>query len=633
MNGLPDDPTNVLGTGIKYQVKCPDPNNPNHDDRGHVIIARITQNTDEDGVEYAQKPVQYSDPVSVYTPLDTENQLEILFKGNGDRPQDGDKIFVDTDASYITVEWHYDDNGDGIPDSENPVSTADYYIVWETQDKGHTFIAVVKQIKKADGTDYPEGEAPTVVTKPIKVHGYLPGEYVPLDENEELAPTIPNKQKLENGDEIKIETDATDVIVKWYYDDNEDGTPDDLTKPIGEGKTYTLKCPDQNDPTHDDRDHKIIAVIEQKYDEFGDNYPIEDRPTVYSKTVTNIIPTHTHSFTYTANGATITAKCNTAKCPITTGLTLELVAPTGSMVYDGNARVATLKAGYNTEVFENATIKYFQGNKEVTTCVAAGTYVAKVTIGTATAQLSFVIENWTEKDAAHTEVEAEIVGVSKDENVHLKVDVKTTINAQTSQTDYEKIQKLLANNESISKVYDVKLIRTVNGESKEIQPSEIKEGTTLIVTMDIPTELVGKDFRILHIHSVDDAEFINNYTVSGNKVSFSITRLSEFAFVVAKVNTNHGFCVGWVLFIFVIFEALLLLAYVPQVLRKLGLENKQELLQNIGVFTAIALMVFGIVAIIADGCAISIISYSLAMGIGLCHLVFVVLKIRKPKTN
>ena len=111
----------------------------------------------------------------------------------------------------------------------------------------------------------------------------------------------------------------------------------------------------------------------------GDPFPVTRDVTLYAQWQ----PTHTHSFTYTANGATITASC-TAGCDITTGLTLTVSAPEGNPVYDGaTSYPATLNDDYNTTAFPGTyTVSYtrdgaaFTGNP-----TEAGTYVASVTAG------------------------------------------------------------------------------------------------------------------------------------------------------------------------------------------------------------------------------------------------------------
>ena len=102
-------------------------------------------------------------------------------------------------------------------------------------------------------------------------------------------------------------------------------------------------------------------------------------------------PSHTHSFSYAANGATITASCGTG-CDITTGLTMTISAPT-SLTYDGKAKAAALSADYNTTAFPGTyTIAYYKGKTALTGAPTdAGTYTAKVTVEGKTASVNYEI--------------------------------------------------------------------------------------------------------------------------------------------------------------------------------------------------------------------------------------------------
>ena len=106
-------------------------------------------------------------------------------------------------------------------------------------------------------------------------------------------------------------------------------------------------------------------------------------------------PAHDHNFTYSADGATITAACTTG-CDITEGLTMTISAPT-ALTYDGTAKEASLSTGYNTTAFPGTyTIEYYNGTTKLDSApVNAGTYTAKVTAGTgdvaATASVDFTI--------------------------------------------------------------------------------------------------------------------------------------------------------------------------------------------------------------------------------------------------
>ena len=101
---------------------------------------------------------------------------------------------------------------------------------------------------------------------------------------------------------------------------------------------------------------------------------------------------HSHAFTYTAEGNTITAECTgEGTCKITEGLTMTISA--SDATYDGAAHGAELSTDYNTTAFPgNYTIEYYMGETAVNgTPVEAGDYTAKVTVGDATASVDYKI--------------------------------------------------------------------------------------------------------------------------------------------------------------------------------------------------------------------------------------------------
>lgn len=119
-------------------------------------------------------------------------------------------------------------------------------------------------------------------------------------------------------------------------------------------------------------------------------------------------------------------------------------------------------------------------------------------------------------------------------DVVLKVEVRTDVKSESSHEDYSKaVAAVIDQNDKIAAVYDVKLVRTINGVEEEIQPSDIKEGMIIVVEMAIPKEVKGKDFKILHIHSEEDIEFVE-YTIEDGNIYVHVDRLSQFAFVNAK---------------------------------------------------------------------------------------------------
>ncbi|MBE6134035.1 MAG: hypothetical protein E7178_05145 [Erysipelotrichaceae bacterium] len=280
-----------------------------------------------------------------------------------------------------------------------------------------------------------------------------------------------------------------------------------------------------------------------------DNYNIVEHVDVTVEVVD-----HEHAWTYTANDGSITAVCGNPECPVTTGLTLTLEAPSGQLYYDGEAKLAVLKAGYSEEAFPNIVVKYFQGTTEVNECVNVGKYTAKVTFGNATAEVSFEILGKTIVDPTQSAASVEIDDAVVPENITLRVEVRTDVVEKDIAEDYAKIQAKLEQNEQISKVYDVKLIQTTGGIEKEIQPSDIQPGLKITVKMAIPEGIDIAKSRILHIHNVNDMEFVTDYKVEGNDIVFEIDRLSQFAFI-NKVETGLP---GWAIALIVIGGLLLL---------------------------------------------------------------------------
>ena len=265
---------------------------------------------------------------------------------------------------------------------------------------------------------------------------------------------------------------------------------------------------------------------------------------------------HEHNWSYTANGASITASCGGEDCPVTEGLTITLEAPSGDMHYDGNARLATLKAGYSEEAFPDIVVKYFQGSNEVNECVNVGKYTAKMTVGNATASVEFEILANSIIDPNTSEVSVEVEDAAVPDNVELRVEVRADVKEKDIPEQYNIIVKKLAEDEEIAKVYDVRLIQKVGDVETEIQPSDLKPGLKLKVHMAIPEGLDVANMRILHIHSLEDMEFVSDYTKVGNDLVFEISKLSQFAFIkksggqptpAAKAGLPAGAIVGIVI--------------------------------------------------------------------------------------
>ena len=141
------------------------------------------------------------------------------------------------------------------------------------------------------------------------------------------------------------------------------------------------------------------------------------------------------------------------------------------------------------------------------------------------------------------------------EDITLKVEVKTSIKAEEGTVEYEKVKGLLLSDEYISHVYDVKLIQVIGGIEREVQPSDIKEGMAIYVHIKVPAGFDINNLKVLHIHSEEDIEVITNAQVVDGEIVFTVTHLSEFAFV---SKTNNALP-GWAIALIVIGGVLVLL--------------------------------------------------------------------------
>ncbi len=94
--------------------------------------------------------------------------------------------------------------------------------------------------------------------------------FIKLNENTRPVITVTdNHDPAQNGDVLTASSDADEVTYKWYYDDNNDGIPDDGTY-LGTGDTHIVVPADS--------EHKIICVAEQNKDENGNDLHDASKP-------------------------------------------------------------------------------------------------------------------------------------------------------------------------------------------------------------------------------------------------------------------------------------------------------------------------------------------------------------------
>ena len=188
----------------------------------------------------------------------------------------------------------------------------------------------------------------------------------------------PKKATIEVKDDVK---GMGNITVEYYEGDTKLDSA-----PVSEG-TYTVK----------------VTTTE------GDEYTAVDALTSEDWTFTISAPApsmairlviHGHEFSYTANGAVITAKCEgeIGDCDLTEVPTLTLKAPPKKTDIDNESAQALLDG---LEEFNNATgmnitadsIEYYSGTEKLSSAPGeGGNYTAKLTVGDAVASVDYSIK-------------------------------------------------------------------------------------------------------------------------------------------------------------------------------------------------------------------------------------------------
>lgn len=115
------------------------------------------------------------------------------------------------------------------------------------------------------------------------------------------------------------------------------------------------------------------------------------------KTVQLQVHSHQWEYSVSQDGTTITAKCTAGNCDLanSNGGSVQLVSPSGSLIYDGNEHTATVNKSqdWQGEAVDASKIVYtkeddatFTGNPK-----DAGTYTASITVGGVTASVEYTI--------------------------------------------------------------------------------------------------------------------------------------------------------------------------------------------------------------------------------------------------
>lgn len=106
---------------------------------------------------------------------------------------------------------------------------------------------------------------------------------------------------------------------------------------------------------------------------------------------------HQHSWSYTANGATITAKCTADGCPLEDKNGGSVTISASNAVYDRSSKAATVTANdWKGDAVDSIKVTYTGRNETTYNSAVAptnvGDYTASITVGTVTASVEYSIE-------------------------------------------------------------------------------------------------------------------------------------------------------------------------------------------------------------------------------------------------
>ena len=163
---------------------------------------------------------------------------------------------------------------------------------------------------------------------------------------------------------------------------------------------WTTRFSNVNTATHSGEKSKTLTIsglpVDKSY-QYHIFVQCSNGYNCYSEPFT--VSQHQHSWTYTASGATITAKCS--KCSASGG-SVTIAAPDKStLTYDGKGKQATLEGSFTTGVTPATSYTQTKPTQQTlengTLPTNAGTYTASITMGSATASVTYTIGKATPK--------------------------------------------------------------------------------------------------------------------------------------------------------------------------------------------------------------------------------------------
>lgn len=229
-----------------------------------------------------------------------------------------------------------------------------------------------------------------------------------------------------------------------------------------------------NNATHDGKQRKTLSISGLP-ENSSYQYRVEVRSDngyqCYSEPFT--VTRHQHSWTYTASGATITAKCTAEGCYLTDGNggSVTINAPAAdTLTYNGKQKAATVTSSdWKGVAIDTIAVAYAQnGNTLPSAPTDAGDYTASITLDNATASVKYTIQKadpvvteWPKLSApVYVNSEATLTGGSGEGTFAFKADAAKSWDSAGSKTTTIVFTPTDTNNyNELTKDYTVKVVK------------------------------------------------------------------------------------------------------------------------------------------------------------------------------
>ena len=252
------------------------------------------------------------------------------------------------------------------------------------------------------------------------------------------------------------------------------------------------------------------------------------------------VTAHEHSFTYTASGATITAKCGASGCELDDGngnhtATLTIAAPLHTAVGDGKSADAQITD--ENQLKGSATVSYYKANDDNTQGDALdsaptgeGKYWTEITLGTATAHVVYEITNPEYNITLPTDLVGGTVAAAISQTdvtkAHYNDTVTLTVTPETGFTLKSLTVKDSENNAVV--LSDTSNTRTFTMPASNVTVSVTFEGAPFDVT--ISNAITGGTVVV-------SSGLENGQAKAGTEVTLTVTPATGFSFVNFEVKT------------------------------------------------------------------------------------------------